>query len=145
MLLRRVVLLSCIALAGCALVDPPAGQETVREFAQETRLPYRDAYQIIARQMKSCHRMIGLLGTGYEIQSDLDSAASTGRVELFYIGLMGGGSKPEDSILSRTIIIKGHPSGATVTVSGQTPRYVYTNHLAIKSWLSGNAACDPVG
>lgn len=142
MTFRLLSLALTAALAGCATIDVPPGQENQREFVQETALPYRDAYQIVAKQMRACYRVIGLFGNGYEVQADLDSNERTGRVELYHVGLTGA-SKPEDSIFSRTVVIKGHDKGATVTTTGTTPRYVYINHLSVASWLAGSDMCGP--
>lgn len=127
-------------LVGCAGVPLPAGQENQREFTQASELPYQQAYQIISKQMRACYRVIGLFGNGYDVQSDMDSASQTGRVELFHIGLTGS-SKPEDSIFSRTIYVKSDSPGSIITTTGTTPKYVYYNHLIIKSWLKGNDSC----
>lgn len=140
MFIRAIGLIGAIILTGCASIDLPKGQEDRREFVQETTMPYRDAYELVAKQMRACYRVIGVFGNGYDIQADLDSAARVGRVELYHVGLTGA-SKAEDSIFSRSVTVQGHEKGATITTSGITPRYVYVNHLSIKSWLSGSDSC----
>lgn len=142
-MLHRIVALSlAVILGGCATIELPPGQESKREFVQETTLPYRDAYQIIAKQMRACYRVIGLFGNGYDVQADLDTAERVGRVELYHVGLTGA-SKPEDSMFSRTVTVKGRENGSTVVTTGTTPKYVYVNHLAAKSWLAGSDSCGP--
>jgi len=142
MIERRVILGLVIAasLSACANIELPQGQEDRREFVQETTLPYREAYQIIAKQMRACYRVIGLFGNGYDVQADLDTAERSGRVELYHVGL-NGASKPEDSIFSRTVTIKARERGSVVITTGTTPKYVYINHLAVASWLAGSDSC----
>ena len=96
-----------LSLVGCANIEMPPGQEDKQEFVQETTLPYREAYQIIAKQMRACYRVIGVFGNGYDIQADLDTADRSGRVEFYHVGITGA-SKPEDSIFSRTVTIKAN-------------------------------------
>jgi hypothetical protein len=129
-------------VAGCATVEMPQGKEEVREFTQETKVPYVAAYQLIAKQMRACYRVIGVFGNGYDIQADLDSASKTGHIELYHVGLTGA-SKPEDSSISRTVTVKEHDGGAIITINGTNPKFVYMNHLAIKNWLSGGETCGP--
>jgi hypothetical protein len=142
MFYRTIALALGVSVAGCATIEVPKGQESNREFVQETVLPYKDAYQIIAKQMRACYRVIGLLGNGYDVQADLDSAERIGRVELYYVGLTGA-SKPEDSIFSRTVTVKARNNGSMVVTTGTTPKYVYLTHLSVKSWLSGSDSCGP--
>ena len=139
-LFTAIILLT--SLYGCAHVELPAGKENQKEFVQTTNRPYRETYQVIAKQMRACYRVIGLFGNGYDIQADLDTANSSGRVELYHIGLTGA-SNPEDSMFSRTVTIKGEGNGSIVTTTGTTPKYVYGNHLSIASWLSGSDNCGP--
>lgn len=127
-------------LTACAGVTPPPGQETRTEFTQESATPYRDAYRVVAKMMRSCHRVIGLLGNGYEVMSDLDSEAGQGTVELYHVGLTGA-STPEDSIYSRTVTIRENGAGSTITTTGTTPKHVYGTHLDVTAWLDGNLAC----
>ena len=129
-------------LTGCATIEMPKGQEESREFTQETAMPYQDAYRLIAKQMRACYRVIGVFGNGYDVQADLDSVNRSGRVELYYVGLTGAG-KPEDSMISRNVTVKGRDAGAVITTSGTTPKFVYVNHLAIKNWLAGGESCGP--
>lgn len=140
MLHRTFTLGLALLLGGCATIELPPGQENNREFIQETTLPYKDAYQIIAKQMRACHRVIGVFGNGYDVQADLDTAGRIGRVELYHVGLTGA-SKPEDSMFSRTVTVKGHDNGSTVVTTGTTPRFVYVNHLKVASWLAGSDSC----
>ena len=142
MLKKLLVLAAASFVGGCATIELPPGQESKREFIQETTLSYKDAYQIIAKQMRACHRVIGLFGNGYDVQADLDAAERVGRVELYHVGITGA-SKPEDSKFSRTVTVKGRESGSTVTTTGTTPKYVYANHLAVGSWLAGSDLCGP--
>lgn len=135
-----VPVLFALGFSGCAVVSLPPGQENQREFVQETKLSLRDAYRIVSKQMKACYRGFGLLGNGYDIQADLDSGDGSARVELYYVGLSGA-TKPEDSVFSRTVTIRARDAGSVVTTTGTTPRYVYINHLAVASWLSGNESC----
>jgi hypothetical protein len=131
-----------MSLYGCAHIELPAGKENHKEFVQSTKRPYKETYQIIAKQMRACYRVIGIFGNGYDIQADLDTANSSGRVELYHVGLTGA-SNPEDSIFSRTVNIKADGNGSFVTTTGTTPKYVYLNHLSIESWLAGNDTCGP--
>ena len=133
-----------VILGGCANIELPPGQEDRREFVQDTPLSFREAYQIVAKQMRACYRVIGLFGNGYDIQADLDTADSLGRIELYHVGITGA-SKAEDSIFSRTVTIKARDNGSVVTTAGTTPKYVYANHLAIASWLRGSDACGTGG
>jgi len=142
MRLNPFLIVFAAALTGCASIELPPGQEDSRQFVTETAMPYRDAYQLIAKQMRACYRIIGIFGNGYDIQADLDTAEKTGKVELYHVGLTGA-SKPEDSIFSRTVIVRGTDKGSTVTTRGNTPKYVYANHLAVRSWLSGSDSCGP--
>lgn len=142
MLHRTVALGLAVILGGCATIELPSGQESTREFIQETSLPYKEAYQIIAKQMRACYRVIGLFGNGYDVQADLDSGERIGRVELYHVGLSGA-SKPEDSMFSRTVTVKARDNGSTVVTTGITPKYVYMNHLAVASWLAGSDTCAP--
>ena len=107
---------------------------------QEAPVPYREAYQIVAKQMRACYRAIGVFGNGYDVQADLDTADLSGRVELYHVGITGA-SKPADSIFSRTISIKAREKGSVITTTGTTPLYVYANHLIVASWLAGNDTC----
>lgn len=140
MLNRTIALGLAVILGGCATIELPPGQESQREFSQETTLPYKDAYQIIAKQMRACYRVIGLFGNGYDVQADLDTAERIGRVELYHVGLTGS-SKPEDSMISRTVTVKGRDNGSTVVTTGTSPKFVYGNHLAVASWLAGSDSC----
>ena len=142
MLHRTIALGLAVTLGGCATIELPPGQESKREFIQETTLPYKDAYQIIAKQMRACYRVLGPFGNGYDVQADLDTAERIGRVELYHVGHTGA-SKPEDSIFSRTVTVKGRDNGSTVVTTGSTPKYVYANHLAVASWLGGSYSCGP--
>ena len=142
MLHRAIGLALAVSLGGCATIELPMGQESKREFVQETTLPYKDAYQIIAKQMRACYRVIGLFGNGYDVQADLDAAERIGRVELYHVGLSGT-SKPEDSMFSRTVTVKARDNGSVVVTTGTTPKYVYVNHLAVASWLAGSDSCGP--
>ena len=139
---KAIAIATAVLLSGCATIELPKGQEETREFTQETATPYVTAYQLIAKQMRACYRVIGVFGNGYDIQADLDSANKTGRIELYYVGLTGA-AKPEDSSVSRTVTVKERAGGAVVTTTGTTPKFVYANHLAIKNWLSGGETCGP--
>ena len=137
------VLLSLIcALSGCAGIQPPPGMENDRSFTQNSTKPYVEAYKIIAKQMRACYRAIGLLGNGYDVQADLDTANKTGTVELYYVGITGA-QKPEDSVFSRTVTISASPDGSVITTSGTTPSYVYLTHKSIPGWLDGMDSCGP--
>lgn len=138
--MHKLFVLALVILSGCASLPP--GAEEQREFTQTTSLPYQDAYRIIAKQMRAWHRVIGLFGNGYDIQADLDSASRTGRVELYHVGLTGS-SKPEDSMVSRTVTVSAAVNGSTITTVGTTPRFVYMNHRAIMAWLAGSDSCAP--
>jgi hypothetical protein len=141
---RDAVFLSVICvLSGCAGIKPPPGLENERSFTQESTKPYIEAYRIIATQMRTCYRAIGLFGNGYEVQSDLDTAKETGTVELYYVGLTGTQSKAEESAFSRTVTISAAPNGSVITTKGTTPSYVYLTHKSMPGWLDGKVSCDP--
>lgn len=142
MLQRTLAIALAASLGGCATIELPPGQENKREFVQETTLQYKDAYQIIAKQMRACYRVIGVFGNGYDVQADLDTAERMGRIELYHVGLTGA-SKPEDSMFSRTVTVKARDNGSVVATTGTTPKYVYMNHLAAASWLAGSDSCGP--
>ena len=127
-------------LTACGTITLPPGQEDKKEFVQITSIPYREAYQVIAKQMRACYRAIGLFGNGYDVLTDLDTAERSGRIELYHVGLAGA-SKPEDSVFSRTVTIKGGEKGSVITTRGTTAKYVYVNHLMVASWLTGNDTC----
>ncbi len=133
-----------LALTGCAGIQPPQGQENQRTFVRTTDKPYREAYRIIAKQMRACYRVIGVFGNGYDVQADLDTENKTGTIELYYIGLTGA-EKPEDSMVSRTVVVTGTPTGSTITTTGTTPKFVYLTHMTIPSWLDGVESCGPTG
>ena len=129
-------------LTGCAGIQLPPGQENQRSFTQESTQSYQEAYRIIAKQMRACYRVIGMLGNGYDIQSDLDTANKRGTVELYHVGFTGA-QKPEDSIFSRTVTISEAASGSAITTTGTTPNYVYLTHKTIPTWLGGVDSCAP--
>jgi len=139
---RYSVVLLTIALAAgsCSTTVLPPGQESRTEFVQHSSLSARDAYILVAKQMRSCFRVIGLFGNGYDIQADAYGPNGGGRIELYHVGLSGA-SKPEDSMFSRTIVITPGESGSTIVTTGTTPKYVYMNHRAIAGWLNGNDSC----
>lgn len=139
---RLLAALLVASLSACGSISLPPDQENQREFVQETRMPYKDAYQLIAKQMRACYRVIGLFGNGYDVQADLDANEKTGRVELYHVGLTGA-SKADDSSISRTVTIVGRENGSVVTTTGTTPKYVYINHLSVASWLAGSDSCGP--
>jgi hypothetical protein len=143
MLIRTIAItLTAAVLGACSTTPMPPGQETSREFTQVSSVPYKDAYRIIAKQMRACFRIIGIYGNGYDVHADLDANERVGRVELYYVGLAGAGaSKPEDSMFSRTIVIKAQDKGSVITVTGTTPQYVYRNSRSITAWLAGNENC----
>jgi hypothetical protein len=140
--MHKFIAIGLLGLAGCASVQLPPGAEERRDFTQTTSMPYQDAYRIIAKQMRACYRVIGVFGNGYDIQADLDSAARTGRIELYHVGLTGA-SKPEDSIFSRTVTVTTSGTGTVIRTVGTTPKYVYINHRAIAAWLAGSDTCAP--
>jgi hypothetical protein len=140
--MKLATILVTLCLAGCAAYTLPQGQEHVRSFTQESSVPYQDAYRLVAKQMRACYRVIGVFGNGYDVQADLDTAQKSASIELYSVGLAGA-EKPEDSIFSRTVTIKGTESGSVITTTGQTPKYVFMNHSAIKGWLSGGTTCAP--
>src|SRR4030095_4442097 len=82
--LHAVLMSVMCVLSGCAGIQPPPGLKNERSFTQESTKPYDEAYKIIAKQMRTCYRAIGLFGNGYEVQSDLDTIKETGTVELYY-------------------------------------------------------------
>jgi hypothetical protein len=138
----KLAITAFIFLMGCASVTLPPGQEQQKTFAQETSLDYREAYRIIARQMRACYRGILFFGIGYDVQADMDTAERTARVELYHVGPTGASTNPEDSSVSRTVTIKAREGGgATIITTGTTPKYVFMNHLAVKSWLLGGNSC----
>jgi hypothetical protein len=140
---RRFILLWLICtLSGCVGVEVPAGSENERSFTQRSAQPYREAYRIIAQQMRACYRAIGLFGNGYEVQADLDTAAKTGTVELYYVGLTGA-EKPEESTFGRIVTISAAPNGSVITTKGTTPKYAYLTHKTIPMWLDGMVSCAP--
>lgn len=132
--------LAAAALGGCASLPPEL--EGRRSFTQESALPYQQAYRIIARQMRACHRYIGLLGNGYDVQADLDGETRTGTVAVYPVGLAGT-LKPEEWAFSQSVTIAAAPAGSLITVSGTTPAHVYRTHRKIPLWLGGAEACAP--
>jgi hypothetical protein len=141
--LRHALFLSlAFVLAGCAVPTLPPGQENERTFVRETAKSYQEAYRTIAKQMRACYRVVGLLGNGYDIQADLDSSSKTGTIEVYPVGLTGA-QKPEDSIFSRTVVVTSTPNGSTIKTTGTTPKYVYMTHMTIPTWLNGVDSCAP--
>jgi hypothetical protein len=138
---RTIAFALASILAGCATIELPKGQESTREFIQETALPYKDAYQIIAKRMRACYSALTIFGTGYEVQADLDSAERIGRIEVYWVGPTGT-LKPEDDPFNRTVTVKARDNGAVIVTTGTTPKHVYANHLAAASWVTGNDSCD---
>lgn len=136
----RAILLSLAVLSGCAWVSPPPGQENQTTFVQETPVPYKEAYTLLAKQIRACYRVIGVFGNGYDVQADLDSANQSGRIEVYHVGLSGA-SKPDDSSFSRTVTVGARQGGSTITTTGTTPAVAYTTHLAVAGWLKGNDSC----
>ena len=128
-----------LSLSACAASLPP-GQENTRTFSQHTPIPYRDVYRLVAKQMRFCYRTRSALGNGYDIQADLDSETKTGRIELYSVSLSKV-DMPSDSVFSRTVEIKGEPTGSTIIVTGTTPKYVYLTHRSISIWLGGDQRC----
>jgi hypothetical protein len=146
MIHRTIAIALTTSLIGCATFKMPPGQENQKEFAQITTLPFKDAYQIIAKQTRVCDLKIGGFGNGYHVRNDLDATTQTGRVELYHVELkeavgITGASKAEDSMFSRTITVKARDSGSEVTTTGTNPKYVYASHLRVTSWLAGSESC----
>lgn len=142
MKLQTLVVTAGAVLSGCAGVQVPTAQQEQRTFTRETEVAYQDAYRVIAKQMRACYRGLGVFGNGYDVQADLDSAAKTGRIEVYYVGFTGA-QKPEDSIFSRTVTVVATPKGSSITTTGTTPKYVYNTHMTIPAWLAGNDVCAP--
>lgn len=135
--------ISISMLSGCASVQIPPEQINQKTFTQESTKSYQESYRLIAKQMRACYKYIGLLGNGYDVQADLDSANKMGSVEVYYVGLTGA-QKPEDSIFSRTVKITEAPNGSLITVTGTTPSYVYQTYRTIPKWLDGIDSCAPL-
>ncbi len=141
--MKRLFVLAVVWLvSACVSVQIPSGQESERTFTQETKVPYVNAYRIIAKQMRACYRVIGVLGNGYDIQADLDTANKRASVELYPVGLTGA-QKSEESMFSRTVTVTESQSGAVIVTTGTTPKYVYLTHKAIQTWLNGVDSCTP--
>ena len=134
-----IALAATCTLAACGVTMPP-GQEHSKEFTQTISTNYRDAYQLIARQMRACFRVIGPFGNGQDIQADLDTANNQGRIELYGVGLTGS-ARAEDIPHGRIVTIARTDSGAQITVRSNTPSYAYSTHLSIAKWLSGDETC----
>lgn len=131
-----------VSITACSPVKPPAGMEEETTFRQEVDADYKQAFRVISKQMKSCYAVKGVLGNGYDIYSEIDSHVKEARVELYSVGLSGAES-PEDSIFSRTVIIKGQTPKTLITTTGTTPDYVYLTHATIPTWLKGKTTCSP--
>jgi hypothetical protein len=146
MILRIIALALVTSLVGCATFEMPPGQENQKEFVQMSTLPYKDAYQIIAKLTRTCDGKIGAFGNGYHVKADFDATERIARVELYHVELkeavgLTGTSKPEDSMFSRTVTVKARDSGSEVTTAGTSPKFVYASHLRVASWLSGSESC----
>lgn len=137
-----IYIIAALAISGCASVTPPPGQEDSTTFTQESSIGYKEAYRLIAKQMRGCYRVIGLFGHGYEVQNELDTEQKEGRIEIYYTGAFGA-EKFEDSIYSRIVTVKEKGQGSTITTTGMRTKYAYVNHQAIKGWLRGNENCAP--
>ena len=131
-------------MTGCASVPMPPGQENTKEFTQTTSLDYRQAYETIEQQGRACFRSIGVLGNGYDVRGELDTARRSGLVEFFSIGLKGP-EKPQESSLGRTVTIQANGAGSRITTTGTTPRHAYDTHLIITDWLRGDRLCVNAG
>jgi len=75
-------------------------------------------------------------------KADLDTMNKQGMIELYYVGLTGA-QNPEDSIFSRTVMVKEAPNGSIINTTGTTPKYVYLTHKTIPTWLRGIDSCAP--
>lgn len=137
---RLLLLLISLSLAACITLPP--GSEFSTTFTREIDKPYQEVYRTIAKQMRHCYRTTGLFGNGYDVQSDLETAANQGTIELYNVNFMGI-QKPEDSFFSRTVIVKASSSGSTITTKGTTPKIVYKTHMTIPVWLEGDNSCAP--
>ena len=141
--LRRLPAFVLLAgLVGCGQLEMTPPNPEQRTFTQESAVNYKEAYRIIAKQMRACFRVIGDLGNGYDVQADLDGAEKKGSVELYIVGLTGAG-KPEDSRWSRIITIEEKGAGSFITTTGTTPGVVYRTHVSIPLWLAGVDSCVP--
>jgi hypothetical protein len=141
--MKNLIALSfSLSLCACASIDMPPGTESKNVFTREVDVPYQDAYRTVAKQMRACYRVIGLLGNGYDVQADLDTTTQSGRVEVYYVGFTGA-QKPEDSMFSRTVVVAKRGEGAEITTSGTTPKIVYLTHQTIPTWLAGIDSCAP--
>lgn len=134
---------AAFALTACSTAQIPAGQENQRTFTQDSDKAYLEAYQIVARQMRACYQVIGLVGNGYYVDAKLDEKNKTASVELYHLGATTGAKKLEDSWLSRTVTIQSNGTGSMITTTGTTPKYVFMTHRAIPKWLEGQDPCDP--
>ena len=132
-------MLTITFLTGCVSVQIPPEQINQKTFTQESEKSYKDAYRIIAKQVRACYALMGPFG-GYQVQADLDTVTKSGTVELYKVGIKGA-QKPEDSTVYRMVTINDAPNGSLISVTGTTPKVVYLTHRTIPNWLKGNESC----
>ncbi|RZZ81956.1 hypothetical protein EAT51_07875 [Pseudoxanthomonas winnipegensis] len=126
-------------LASCASV--PANLKGQTHVELDSHVAYDEAYRIVARQMRACYRVIGIFGNGFDIQSDLDTQAKQGRIELYFVGVTG--AKPDsDSKIPRTVTISQLGTGSHIVIQGNGDRYVYYTSQGIRGWLDGSNKCN---
>jgi hypothetical protein len=124
-----------LVLVACGTA-PPHGQEDQHQFVQASSIGYRDAYLIIARQMRTCYAYRGpIFNIGFDVQADLDTAAQVGRIETYPTD--GSADHP----FRRVVVVRAEGTGSVIETSGPSPRHVYQTHLVITEWLEGKTAC----